>query len=70
MIGEEVPYKLAQQVPSWTSSDVQYWVKKIGFEEYVGQFAKHMVDGDLLLHLTENDLSHDIGMNSALQRKR
>uniref|UniRef100_A0A8R1IP81 Uncharacterized protein n=1 Tax=Caenorhabditis japonica TaxID=281687 RepID=A0A8R1IP81_CAEJA len=35
VIGEEVPYKLAQQVPGWTCADVQYWVKKIGFEEYV-----------------------------------
>ena len=29
VIGEEVPYKLAQQVPSWTIGDVQYWVKKV-----------------------------------------
>ncbi|VDM71647.1 unnamed protein product [Strongylus vulgaris] len=29
VIGEEVPYKLAQQVPNWTVKDVQYWVKKV-----------------------------------------
>ena len=29
VIGEEVPYKLAQQVPSWTVNDVQYWVRKV-----------------------------------------
>lgn len=33
VIGEEVPYKLAQQVPSWTISDVQYWVRKVGSVE-------------------------------------
>ncbi|CAD6185948.1 unnamed protein product [Caenorhabditis auriculariae] len=70
VIGEEVPYKLAQKVPSWTANDVQYWVTKIGFEDYVGQFAKHMVDGDLLLHLSEHDLHNDIGMTSGLQKKR
>lgn len=70
VIGEEVPYKLAQQVPGWTCADVQYWVKKIGFEEYVEKFAKQMVDGDLLLQLTENDLKHDVGMISGLHRKR
>ncbi|CAB3401875.1 unnamed protein product [Caenorhabditis bovis] len=70
VIGEEVPYKLAQQVPNWTTTDVQYWVRKIGFEEYVEKFAKHMVDGDLLLHLTEHDLLNDIGMSSGLHRKR
>ena len=29
-----------------------------------------MVDGDLLLHLTEQDLESDIGMSSGLHRKR
>ncbi|KAK5984506.1 Sterile alpha and TIR motif-containing protein variant 2 [Trichostrongylus colubriformis] len=70
VIGEEVPYKLAQQVPNWTVKDVQYWVKKIGFEDYVDHFAKQMVDGDILLHLNEKELERDIGMSSGLHRKR
>nr|CDJ89065.1 Sterile alpha motif SAM and Sterile alpha motif homology 2 and Toll-Interleukin receptor domain containing protein [Haemonchus contortus] len=70
VIGEEVPYKLAQQVPNWTVKDVQYWVKKIGFEDYVDRFAKQMVDGDILLHLNEKELERDIGMSSGLHRKR
>ncbi|VDN54973.1 unnamed protein product [Dracunculus medinensis] len=70
IIGEEVPYKLTQQVPCWTIADVQYWVKKIGFESYADAFAKHMVDGDLLLLLTEKELEQDLQMTSALLRKR
>ncbi|CAI4230448.1 unnamed protein product [Auanema sp. JU1783] len=70
VIGEEVPYKLAQQVPSWTTNDVQYWVKKIGFEDYVDRFARQMVDGDLLLHLSERELEVDLEMQSGLHRKR
>ncbi|OZC09445.1 hypothetical protein X798_03401 [Onchocerca flexuosa] len=70
IIGEEVPYKLTQQVPCWTIADVQYWVKKIGFESYADAFAKHMVDGDLLLLLTEKELEQDLQMSSALLRKR
>ncbi|VDN23644.1 unnamed protein product, partial [Gongylonema pulchrum] len=70
VIGEEVPYKLTQQVPCWTIADVQYWVKKIGFEPYAEAFAKHMVDGDLLLLLTEKELEQDLQMTSALLRKR
>ncbi|VDN35567.1 unnamed protein product, partial [Gongylonema pulchrum] len=70
VIGEEVPYKLTQQVPCWTIADVQYWVKKIGFESYAEAFAKHMVDGDLLLLLTEKELEQDLQMTSALLRKR
>ncbi|KHJ88264.1 hypothetical protein OESDEN_11945 [Oesophagostomum dentatum] len=29
-----------------------------------------MVDGDILLHLTEKELERDIGMSSGLHRKR
>ncbi|MFH4982564.1 hypothetical protein AB6A40_009273 [Gnathostoma spinigerum] len=70
VIGEEVPYKLTQQVPCWTVADVQYWVKKIGFESYCEAFGHHMVDGDLLLLLTEKELEQDLKMTSALLRKR
>lgn len=34
VIGEEVPYKLTQQVPCWTIADVQYWVKKVSSVMY------------------------------------
>ncbi|VDD96972.1 unnamed protein product [Enterobius vermicularis] len=70
VIGEEVPYKLSQQVPCWSTEDVQYWVKKIGFEKYADAFAKNMVDGDLLLLITEEDLKRDIQISSGLLRKR
>ena len=29
VIGEQVPYKLSQQVPCWSIKDVQYWVEKV-----------------------------------------
>lgn len=29
IIGEEVPYKLSQQVPLWTIQDVSQWVKQV-----------------------------------------
>ncbi|KAL3085185.1 hypothetical protein niasHS_010254 [Heterodera schachtii] len=70
IIGEEVPYKLSQQVPCWSIKDVQYWVEKIGFGTFSAAFAAHMVDGDLLLLLTEKELEEDLGMGSGLLRKR
>ncbi|KRZ77882.1 Sterile alpha and TIR motif-containing protein tir-1 [Trichinella papuae] len=70
IIGEEVPYKLSQQVPFWTVEDVQYWASQIGFENYSAQFAEQKVDGDLLLLLTDQELERDIGMRSGLLRKR
>ncbi|KFD51205.1 hypothetical protein M514_07969 [Trichuris suis] len=70
IIGEEVPYKLSQQVPFWSVEDVQYWVSQIGFEKYSPLFSEQKVDGDLLLLLTDAELERDIGMRSGLLRKR
>lgn len=36
IIGEQVPYKLSQQVPCWSIKDVQYWVEKVGEGEEGG----------------------------------
>lgn len=30
LIGEEVPHKLSQQVPLWSTEDVREWVKQVG----------------------------------------
>jgi hypothetical protein len=46
------------------------WVDKIGFARFSPKFAEHMVDGDLLLLLTEQELEDDLGMQSRLLRKR
>jgi hypothetical protein len=87
VIGEQVPYKLSQQVPCWSIKDVQYWVEKvgigigtagityspspqIGFGTFSQTFSSHMVDGDLLLLLTEKELEEDLEMRSGLLRKR
>ncbi|EEB10024.1 Sterile alpha and TIR motif-containing protein, putative [Pediculus humanus corporis] len=70
LIGEEVPHKLSQQVPLWSTEDVREWVKQIGFAEYASNFAESRVDGDLLLQLTENNLRDDIGIANGIRRKR
>lgn len=70
LIGEEVPHKLSQQVPLWSSEDVREWVKQIGFAEYAQNFIDSRVDGDLLLQLTESNLSEDIGLTNGIKRRR
>ena len=70
IIGEAVPYKLSQQVPTWSPNDVQYWVEKIGFGAFKEAFKANMVDGDLLLLLTEKELEEDLHISSGLLRKR
>lgn len=70
LIGEEVPHKLSQQVPLWSSEDVREWVKQIGFVEYANNFIESRVDGDLLLQLTEDNLREDIGILNGIRRRR
>ncbi|KAE8742776.1 hypothetical protein FOCC_FOCC011704 [Frankliniella occidentalis] len=69
LIGEEVPHKLSQQVPLWSTEDVREWVKQIGFAEYANSFADSRVDGDLLLQLTEENLRTDIGISNGIRRR-
>ncbi|XP_076253319.1 sterile alpha and armadillo motif isoform X12 [Rhynchophorus ferrugineus] len=70
LIGEEVPHKLSQQVPLWSTEDVEQWVRQIGFSEIVNSFVESRVDGDLLLQLTEDNLKDDIGLINGIKRKR
>ncbi|KAF5298204.1 hypothetical protein FQA39_LY02628 [Lamprigera yunnana] len=70
LIGEEVPHKLSQQVPLWSTEDVEEWVKQIGFTEYTTSFVESRVDGDLLLQISEENLRDDIGLTNGIKRKR
>lgn len=70
LIGEEIPHKLSQQVPLWSTEDVREWVKQIGFAECAQNFVESRVDGDLLLQLTEENLKEDIGLANGIRRKR
>lgn len=70
LIGEVVPHKLSQQVPLWSVEDVEEWVKQIGFPEYSSSFVDSRVDGDLLLQLTAENLSEDIGLTNGIKRRR
>nr|XP_040230386.2 NAD(+) hydrolase sarm1 isoform X2 [Anopheles coluzzii] len=70
LIGEEVPHKLSQQVPLWSTEDVREWVKQIGFGEYEQSFYDSKVDGDLLLQMQDHNLCDDIGMKNGILRIR
>ena len=70
LIGEEVPHKLSQQVPTWSVPDVKEWIKQIGFPQYADSFEESRVDGDLLLQLSEDMLREDIEMRNGILRRR
>jgi len=70
LIGEEVPYQLSEEVPLWSVDDVHEWAKQLGFKEYANDLSENLVDGDLLLQLTEKSLEYDIKIQNRIARKR
>ncbi|XP_074119791.1 NAD(+) hydrolase SARM1 [Sminthopsis crassicaudata] len=70
LVGEEVPRRILPCVPSWKEAEVQTWLQQIGFSKYCERFWEQQIDGDLLLRLTEEELRDDLGMESAITRKR
>ncbi|XP_030600581.1 NAD(+) hydrolase SARM1 [Archocentrus centrarchus] len=70
MMGEEVPKRILSSVPNWKTCEVQTWLQQIGFSTYCDRFQELQVDGDLLLNITDEDLSSDLGMTTSLTRKR
>jgi len=71
LIGEEVPHQHNQEeVPQWSVDDVHKWVKRSDFSEFAEKFSENLVDGHILLHITEDNLNYDIGMQSGITRIR
>ncbi|KAK3085111.1 hypothetical protein FSP39_024537 [Pinctada imbricata] len=70
ILGENIPHKLSQQVPVWTVDDVVFWVQQIGYGDYASKFGTCKVDGDLLLTITDEELSDSIGVDCRITRKR
>ncbi|XP_043196439.1 NAD(+) hydrolase sarm1-like isoform X3 [Amphibalanus amphitrite] len=69
-LGKEVPHKLSQQVPLWSVQDVKEWVKQIDYASFSDAFEESRVDGDLLLRMSENMLTNDIGISNSILCKR
>ncbi|MEQ2172436.1 Sterile alpha and TIR motif-containing protein 1 [Goodea atripinnis] len=70
MMGEEVPKQILSCVPNWKTCEVQTWLQQVGFSAYSDRFQELQVDGDLLLNVTDQDLSSDLSMAAGLTRKR
>jgi len=71
LIGEEVPHQHNQEkVPEWSVDDVHNWVKRSDFSEFAENFSENLVDGHILLQITEDNLKYDIGMQHGITRLR
>jgi hypothetical protein len=70
-----VAARAASNADSWSVTEVNKWVDEQGLETAVSAkikegFTKHNVDGTVLLHITEEDVKDDLGIESGIQRKK
>ncbi|KAK6188573.1 hypothetical protein SNE40_004721 [Patella caerulea] len=67
MSGEYLNKKICQ----WTVGDLQEWLFNLGIKEfYLQSLAENMIDGFLLMSLTDHDMVHYLGIDSRVVRKK
>ena len=49
--------------------EIEVWLNRIGFAQYIPDFVDNGIDGDLLKHLTNDDLK-DLGISRLGDRKK
>ncbi|KAK3089860.1 hypothetical protein FSP39_007155 [Pinctada imbricata] len=60
-----------KKICQWNPSDLQEWLFKLGIKEFYRQsLAESMVDGFLLMSLTDQDMIHQLGIDSRVVRKK
>ncbi|KAK3579113.1 hypothetical protein CHS0354_022133 [Potamilus streckersoni] len=60
-----------KKICQWNASDLQEWLFKLGIKEYYRQsLAENMVDGFLLMSLTDHDMVNYLSIDSKVVRKK
>lgn len=60
-----------KKICQWESCDLQEWLFKLGIKEFYRQsLAENMVDGFLLMSLTDHDMINLLGIDSRVVRKK
>lgn len=60
-----------KKICQWNASDLQEWLFKLGIKEFYRQsLAENMVDGFLLMSLTDHDMISQLGIDSRVVRKK
>lgn len=60
-----------KKICQWSANDLQEWLFKLGIKEFYRQsLAECMVDGFLLMSLTDQDMIHQLGIDSRVVRKK
>ena len=60
-----------KKISQWTVNDLQEWLFKLGIKEFYRQgLAENMVDGFLLMSMTDQDMVAQLGIDSRVVRKK
>ena len=60
-----------KKICQWTAGDLQEWLFKLGIKEFYRQsIAENMVDGFLLMAMTDQDMVTHLGIDSRVVRKK
>ncbi|XP_021372208.1 uncharacterized protein LOC110462547 isoform X1 [Mizuhopecten yessoensis] len=60
-----------KKICQWGASDLQEWLFNLGIKEFYRQsLAENMVDGFLLMSLTDHDMIQHLGIDSRVVRKK
>jgi hypothetical protein len=59
-----------ENVLTWTCSDVGHWLERLGCPQFRDSFSSNLVDGKMLLTLTESDLETHLGVTNKLHQRR
>ncbi|XP_013421017.1 uncharacterized protein LOC106181240 [Lingula anatina] len=60
-----------KKICQWSASDLQEWLFTLGIKEFYRQsFAENLVDGFLLMSMTDQDMIQQLGTDSRVVRKK
>ena len=60
-----------KKICQWSANDLQEWLFKLGIKEFYRQsLAENMVDGFLLMSITDQDMVQHLGIDSRAVRKK
>lgn len=57
-------------IAAWTEHEVRQWLDEQNFSHYAASFCENMINGEMLLSLTEAELEQDLKIVNRLHRRR
>lgn len=68
--GGSLPMAASPEVSLWKTADVSNWLANLELPQHSAAFKAAAIDGTMLLTLSDDDLHTELGVSSALHRKK